>query len=164
MNQVIIEWCWRLIEKDLITIRMLIDSARVNWGVISRIDLQRACPEELQTLAADLCREINSLTDEKFRLLARWFTKPTNLAPSTSLSLLLDAVLDEVKGQFPDYEPRIELAGGSSQTSNWSECITITSTTFCMWPSTMRPNMAIGKAIPGTGHSCFGWHRKSAAP
>jgi hypothetical protein len=110
--QSIMEWCWRLIERDLTSIRMVIDSARVNWGVIARSDLQALCADDaLRRLASDLCREINALTDERFRQLARWFTKPTNLAPSASLSLLLDAVLDEVKGHFPSFDPTIERSG-----------------------------------------------------
>ena len=109
--QNIMEWCWRLIEKDLTSIRMTIDTGRTHWGVISRVDLQSLCSDELLNLAGELCREINSLTDERFRQLARWFTKPTNLAPSTSLSLLLDAVLDEVKGHFPTYNPIMKREG-----------------------------------------------------
>ena len=111
VNLAIIEWCWRLIEKDLSIIRMSIDFGRTHWGVLSRIDLRDACPDEQKALATELCREVNSLTDEKFRQLARWFTKPTNLAPSTSLSLLLDAVMHEVKEHFRNYQPKIERSG-----------------------------------------------------
>lgn len=111
VNVSIFEWCWILIEKDLRHLRMLIDSARINWGMLSRIELISRCPGELEPLASELCREVNVLTDEKFRLLGRWFVKPTNLAPSTALSLLLDAVLEEVKGQFPDYQPKIARSG-----------------------------------------------------
>src|ERR1700730_4576265 len=63
------------------------------------------------TQAREFCRELNTLTDEKFRALSRWFTRPANLAPSATVQLLLDATLDEVKGHFPDYEPQIERTG-----------------------------------------------------
>ena len=58
-------------------------------------------------MAGDFCREPNSLTDEKFRSL-RWFT---NKSRRPDVLLLLDAVLDEVKGHFPHYSPKIERYG-----------------------------------------------------
>jgi hypothetical protein len=107
VNLSIFEWCWRILEKDLSAIRATIDVGRSTWGSLNRRTIYQECTEEQRGLATELCREINSLTDEKFRSLSRWFTKPTNLAPSANLSLLLDAVLSEVQDQFPDYRPTI---------------------------------------------------------
>jgi hypothetical protein len=110
--QTIFEHCWRLLEKDLSQIRMFIESQRLEWGTINRTELRSMVTDEgLKTLAAELARETNTLTEEKFRNLSRWFTKPTNLAPSASILLLLDAVLGEVKEHFSDYAPKIRRAG-----------------------------------------------------
>jgi hypothetical protein len=109
VGQVIFESCWRLIERDLSAIRTMIEASRIGWGTIDRDELQSLGNEYY--LAAEFCREINLITDEKFRTLSRWFTRPTNLAPSATVSLLIDAVMDEVKEHFPNYEPQINRVG-----------------------------------------------------
>jgi len=111
INQATFEHCWRLVEKDLLAIRLFIDSQRLSWGTMDRVELQYLASDDLQTQAREFCRELNTLTDEKFRALSRWFTRPANLAPSATIQLLLDATLDEMKGHFPDFEPQIERSG-----------------------------------------------------
>jgi hypothetical protein len=43
----------------------------------------------------------------------KWFTKPTNLAPSAPIALLFDAVVQEVQEYFPDYHPQVIPAAGA---------------------------------------------------
>jgi hypothetical protein len=102
---------WRLAEKDLSAIRKSVESARQDWGVLSRESLLKLVPDDFQQSAIALCRTISEITNQQFRLLSSWFTQPTNLAPSAPVTLLLRAVLQEVREHLPNYDPQIERGG-----------------------------------------------------
>lgn len=105
--QVVYEYCWRLLETDLSKIRPMIERAHLSWGSIDQARFLEACPEELGTLGIGLCRAINAKTNDVFRTVSGWFTKPVNLSPSAPISILIEAVLEEVKGHFGDFKPKI---------------------------------------------------------
>lgn len=100
---IITEYCWRLIEEDLSNIRAFIMDQKSKHGVF------RFEPSQDLTLKSrdiqDLVQELNTLVAEKFRLIESWFNKPSIASPSAELSLLFKAVLSEIKGFFPDFQP-----------------------------------------------------------
>lgn len=110
-TQIIYEYCWLLLETDLSKIRPMIDRAHLSWGSIDQERFLSSCPEELEALGIALCRAINAKTNDVFRTVSSWFTKPVNLSPSAPISILIEAVLEEVKGHFSDFKPTIEPLG-----------------------------------------------------
>lgn len=106
-TQIVYEYCWRLLETDLSKIRPMIDRAHLSWGSIDQEKFLGYCPEELEASAIALCRAINAKTNDVFRTVSSWFTKPVNLSPSAPISILIEAVLGEVKGHFGDFKPTI---------------------------------------------------------
>lgn len=109
--QAIAEWCWLLIDKDLGQIRLTVEAARAEWGSLDVRELRKFCDTSNAHIAGELCREINIMTEERFRTLARWFSKPAVLSPSAQISILVDAVTDEVHDIFPNFTPSIEKTG-----------------------------------------------------
>ncbi|USX15340.1 hypothetical protein NHH88_06005 [Oxalobacteraceae bacterium OTU3CAMAD1] len=100
---IITEYCWRLVEEDLAIIRAFIMDQKSKYGVF------RFEPSQDSTLRSrdiqDLVQELNTMVAEKFRLIESWFNKPSIASPSAELSLLFKAVLSEIKGFFPDFQP-----------------------------------------------------------
>ncbi|MBD9638458.1 hypothetical protein IB277_19325 [Ensifer sp. ENS07] len=111
VTQIIYEYCWRLLETDLSQIRPMIDRGHLSWGNVDQSRLVNACPEDLEACAMALCRALNARTNDVFRTVSSWFTKPVNLSPSAPISVLIEAVLEEVKGHFSDFKPTIVSLG-----------------------------------------------------
>ena len=109
-GSVIFEYCWRLIERDLQPLRETLEQSRLSC-ILDRATLKMLCSVSEYPLASELCRKLDILVNEKFKTLAGWFSKPTNLAPSAPVNLLLEAVLSEARDLFPDYKPRITRTG-----------------------------------------------------
>lgn len=104
-------YCWRLIEVDLKKIRDSAASGRTHWGTINQSMAQKVVPDELKILSQELNRNINLHTDSRFKTLSSWFNEPKNLSPSAPITLLFDVVLEEVKEQFPHFNPKVEHQG-----------------------------------------------------
>lgn len=111
VQQSIIEHCWRILEQDLSVIRLAFDEFRRHQGNMPKSLAERGVPEQAKLVAASLVREVNRFTEERIRNASNWFAKPTNLSPSAPFSLLFEAVMDEVTEHFPDFEPKVEIAG-----------------------------------------------------
>ncbi|MBU1334416.1 MAG: hypothetical protein KJ944_21355 [Alphaproteobacteria bacterium] len=111
VHQNIIEHCWRILEQDLRVVRDHLDTFRRTHATFPISLFERGLPEQAKPMARALGREINRFTEERFRSVSSWFTKPTNLSPSAPFSLLFEAVMDEVQEHFPDFEPTIEQIG-----------------------------------------------------
>jgi hypothetical protein len=108
---IIYECCWILVERDLSKIREHISHSHTQWGTLSiENSIDRPHYQESR-IAPEFCRKLNSTSEENFKTTRRWFTKPTNLLPSAKVSLLMQAVLEEVKNQFIDYKPNFSKHG-----------------------------------------------------
>ncbi|KQY41769.1 hypothetical protein ASD46_15765 [Rhizobium sp. Root491] len=95
------EYCWRLLETDLVRIRHEISRIRSEHLIID--------PAALPDVDGvnDLARRVNEAVHRKFATLNLWLTQPKNVSPSAPLSLLFNAVLVEVKEQLPGFDPTI---------------------------------------------------------
>jgi len=107
---VITEYCWRIIEEDLASIRKFMMEMKSKYAVFrpEANNEQRYIQRSIQ----EFCHELNSLTAEKFRIISSWFNKPSIASPSADIALLFKAVVSEIKGFFAEYRPRIEIDEG----------------------------------------------------
>jgi hypothetical protein len=106
------EYCWRLLETDLLRIRADIERIRSESLLIDPTALPAG--EGSRAHVTDLVRKLNECVQRKFTTLTLWLTQPKNVSPSATLSLLFNAVLVEVKEQIPGFNPRISVAEESS--------------------------------------------------
>lgn len=102
----ITEYCWRLIEEDLLYIRKFIMEKKSNHAIFETGKLKNKTANI--KLLRDFSQEINSNTTEKFRTITSWFNKPSIASPSTDLILLFKAVVSEVKGLSDGFLPSIK--------------------------------------------------------
>ncbi|NVC29603.1 hypothetical protein FCU42_20985 [Vibrio parahaemolyticus] len=107
LPSVIIDYCWRLAEFDLVTTKKLLSERKSSHGVFSYSPKHGSSTHKRQY--SKFSQEVNSLTSQKFGLMASWFNKPTYASPSTDIYLLFNAVISEVKDSFPEFEPKIDL-------------------------------------------------------
>lgn len=101
----ITEYCWRLIEEDLLYIRKFIMEKKSNRAIFETGKLKNKTTN-MRSLR-DFSQEINSNTTEKFRTITSWFNKPSIASPSTDLILLFKAVVSEVKGLSDGFLPSV---------------------------------------------------------
>lgn len=102
---IILEYCWRIVEEDLSTIRRFLMEQKAQNAVFRHPDGQLA--NSLQREFQVFTKTINSLTAEKFRTISSWFNKPSIASPSADVVLLFKAVVSEIRSHFPDYCPKI---------------------------------------------------------
>jgi hypothetical protein len=102
---IITEYCWRLIEEDLANIREFLMDQKSKHGVF-RFDSSRDAKLRAREVQ-EFAQELNTLVAEKFRMIESWFNKPSIASPSAELLLLFKAVLSEIRGFFPDFEPEL---------------------------------------------------------
>lgn len=105
---IILEYCWRIIEEDLSSIRKFVMEKKSQHGVFhaSHSVVQHCKQRDVQ----DFCQELNSIAVERFRTIQQWFNKPSIASPSADIVLLFKAVVSEVKSQFPDFRPHVAVA------------------------------------------------------
>ena len=101
---VITDYCWRLLEGDLLAARQHILKVKARISVFN-IKAQRKILNK--RLAQKFSNEVNGLTTEKFTLISSWFNKPSYASPSASISLLFKIVIDEIQKQNPCFNPKI---------------------------------------------------------
>lgn len=101
---IITEYCWRLIEEDLSSIRKMIMEKK---SEICIFKLNSDYSHKKNKDINNFCKELNAITAEKFRLISSWFSKPSIASPSADLNLLCKAVVSEVKGQFDYFNPQL---------------------------------------------------------
>jgi len=123
LDQLIIDYCWRLAECDLIAVTRYLKAQQVtlkNLPFLKNELLPSAVPADAK-LAEFFRRELELSIDLKLATMFGWFKRPSIVAPKASLSLLFDATVAEIKDTIPDFNPQedensngeIELVGGA---------------------------------------------------
>lgn len=100
------EHCWLLFEIDLKRTREAVENLRRDFVI--NVDEHRCDRAELDRRISDAIRALNTSVQQRFETVRSWFTRPTNQAPSASVSLLVSAVLNEVCQRFPAFKPRLD--------------------------------------------------------
>lgn len=118
----ITEFCWRLAETELRTFNTFLKGQRARLTQPALLlNFEHNVPSYLQTTAAELAKAVSRSIDEKLNAMQAWFKRPINVSPKASVTVLFKAVVEEVRGSFPDLQipdltdSGIELEGGAFQ-------------------------------------------------
>ena len=102
---IITDYCWRLVEEDLIAVRKNLMSIKSRWAVFR---YSGKSSDNLKNKGLnEFCQELNTITADRFRTISSWFSKPSIASPSADMHLLFRAVVSEIKSYFPNFEPVI---------------------------------------------------------
>ncbi len=105
------EYCWLLLEVDLRRLRNELQKIRDEQLIIDTTNILLKCSESNIGPILEACRYLNETVSRKFSTLSLWLTKPSNISPTATLTLLFNAVLVEVKEQRPEFHPEILESG-----------------------------------------------------
>lgn len=108
IDQVIIDYCWRLAECDLIAVTRYLKAQQRQLKNIPFLDselLPSAASADAK-LAEAFRRELELSIDGKFAAMFGWFKRPSIVAPKSSLSLLFDAIVAEIRDTIPEFNPQ----------------------------------------------------------
>lgn len=119
---IIIDYCWRLAELDLVSIIRFLKSqqSELKNEEFLKTELVPTGAQVDRHLAEAFKRDLGVAIDRKLSTMYGWFKRPSIIAPKASVSLLFDATVAEVKDTIPDFNPQaadaseeeIELVGG----------------------------------------------------
>lgn len=120
-SQIIVEYCWRIVEVDLKSVNSFLKTQKqilIQGELLNSIKLNS--PGQLQDTFRDFNRDLMRQIDEKLIAMYGWFKRPVSVSPKASLSLLYKAVTEEVRETFPEFHADthfeekndIELMGG----------------------------------------------------
>ncbi|WP_236525740.1 hypothetical protein, partial [Pseudomonas syringae] len=107
VSPVIIDYCWRLAELDLVAVIRYLKAQQ------TPLKNEKFLHEELVPIAATVNnalaetfrRELEIAIDRKLSTMLGWFKRPSIVAPKASVSLLFAATVAEVKDTIPDFDP-----------------------------------------------------------
>ena len=105
---IILDDCWLLFEVDLRRSREAFERLRADFV----IDVgQRFATGRLEVDArmSQTILELNGMVDQRFETAKSWLTRPTNFSPSASVSLLVNAVIDEVSHRHQLRPPILDI-------------------------------------------------------
>ncbi|RBI66336.1 hypothetical protein DQ400_14920 [Vreelandella sulfidaeris] len=119
---VIIDYCWRLAELDLIVLIRYLKAQQTplkNEKFLNE-ELVPAAAAVNSRLADSFRRELELSIDRRLSTMLGWFKRPSIVAPQASVSLIFAATVAEVQDTIPDFDPQsvdeskeeIELVGG----------------------------------------------------
>jgi len=106
----IYDYCWLLLEVDLKRLRAAAASAQQELVIRSNQHVS-GLASDVDARVLDATRRLNTELQQKFESLASWLTRPANVSPSATLSLLFHAVIHEVGGRYPEFCPKITEVG-----------------------------------------------------
>lgn len=107
LPSLIMDYCWRLVESDLVKLRKLLSEKKSSHAVFSYTP--KSISGYRRREYSKFSQEVNTVTNKKFGLISSWFNKPSYASPSTEIYLLFRAVVSEVKGNVSHFDPRIDL-------------------------------------------------------
>lgn len=109
---VIYEYCWQLVQVDLIRARHLISSVATS-SVIDSADHINGLSDGSSDLVMRCSRRLNTALSVRCDTLSSWLTRPSSASPSASLEQIFHVVLEEVRARHPSNAPQPELQGST---------------------------------------------------
>ncbi|HCB1270129.1 hypothetical protein KSGM81_04542 [Klebsiella quasipneumoniae] len=106
---IIIDYCWRLAELDLISVIHFLKAQQTplkNQKYIEEELMPIAVIATNNRMAESFRRELELSIDRKLATMLGWFKRPSIIAPQASVSLLFAATVAEVKDTIPDFDPQ----------------------------------------------------------
>lgn len=110
---VIYEYCWQLVQVDLLRARQLIGSVAAS-SVIDSADHINGLNDSSSDLVMKCSRRLNTALAVRCDTLSSWLTRPSSASPSASLEQIFQVVLEEVFARRPGNAPQLELLGSTS--------------------------------------------------
>lgn len=105
IDKIIIDYCWRLAESDLLTVTKYLRAQQTplkHLAFFEKEVLSTILPKNIK-LGEAFQRELELLINRKLTAMFGWFKRPTIVAPKASVSLLFDAIAAEVRDTIPDF-------------------------------------------------------------
>ncbi|PSU13769.1 hypothetical protein C9J03_04905 [Photobacterium gaetbulicola] len=107
LPSLITDCCWKLVDYDLTRTKKLLSEMKSSHGVFSYTPKNYS--NKFRRQYSKFTQEVNSITGQKFGLMASWFNKPNYASPSTDIYLLFNVVVSEVKDSVSNFNPVIDL-------------------------------------------------------
>lgn len=105
---IILDDCWLLFEVDLRRSREAFEKLRADFVIEVGQRFITGRPD-VDARISQTILELNGIVDQRFETAKSWLTRPTNFSPSASVSLLVDAVIDEVSNRHQLSHPVIDI-------------------------------------------------------
>lgn len=105
---IILDDCWLLFEVDLRRSREAFEKLRADFVIDFGQRFATGRPD-VDARMSQTILELNGVVDQRFETAKSWLTRPTNFSPSASVSLLVNAVIDEVSHRHPFRTPIIDI-------------------------------------------------------
>ncbi|MGP9669357.1 hypothetical protein ACT3TV_14785, partial [Psychrobacter sp. AOP31-A1-22] len=93
LNNILIEYCWRLIEVDLKNVNQYLKSTQSEVLQFTKPPQVAYNQESLNIFFKDLQFKVR----DSFSIVFEWFKRPQSVAPKAEIVLLVKAVIEEVK-------------------------------------------------------------------
>lgn len=100
----IIEFCWRLIAEDLISVKRHLYKKKEQVSKFTILDRRQL---KHPKLVQHFIQELQVVVGEKFKLIDSWFNKPSYASPSAELSLLYKVAIEDVQSKSDHFYPDI---------------------------------------------------------
>lgn len=110
---IMLDYCWRLIKDDLESVKKELMLSKKELGLFS-FDSNGTFYGKQRNLIKELCKEMNANTEERFRIMTSWFSKPSFVSPTAELKMLFKAVIAEVKEINTDFDPEVNIETSES--------------------------------------------------
>lgn len=101
----IYDFCWLLLEIDLKRLRTAALAAQHELVIRPNQHIS-GNGSDLEAQILDAARQLNTELQQRFEQLVGWLTRPSNVSPSATLSLLFQAVILEVQGRYSGFFPK----------------------------------------------------------
>ena len=102
----IVESCWLLMEADLKRARAAIENLRRDFQI--EIEQHLTGRPEVDIKVTECVLQLNVALNQRFEAAKSWLTRRETASPTASVSLMVEAVLDEVSQRYP-FTPHLEL-------------------------------------------------------
>lgn len=105
---VLLEYCWRIVEFDLIAIRSYIKEMKAQLAINELQNELRKSGYSSPQASAAFFKDLQVAAGKQFKLAQNWFKKPPSVSPKADVNLLYKAVIMEVKETFSDFNTEAE--------------------------------------------------------
>jgi len=100
LNNILIEYCWRLIADDLKDINSFL---KIKQTQVLDLTKSSKYPQGY-SFSNEFLSELQKLVRESFSTVFEWFKRPQSVAPKAEIGLLLKAVIEEVKETYSNLQ------------------------------------------------------------
>lgn len=105
------QYCWYIFELELADVQKAILESRNEFGIF------KLKQPYLDAGATGFEKAVNLALSSRFNTVASWFRKPPNISPIAELGHIVEVVLREARGEYPQFNPKLVLSDSALQLS-----------------------------------------------